>query len=118
MKRNPADGGEPRCQVDRVAPLRRHGAAFLLEPELAQHEAIDLVLLIQQGLPSGERVLNALRATFQRRGTHALPKKLDSPPENWRDTYATLAAEYDVNPSTIEAAYARLSDYWKTLGVS
>lgn len=81
-------------------------------------DLIDLVLLIEQGLPPKEQVLQALHATFDRRATHPLPPKLDSPPESWREPYAALAAEYDLNVSTTEAAYNYLSDYWKTLGVS
>lgn len=81
-------------------------------------DLIDLILLIQQGLPPKERVLRALHATFDRRATHPLPKELEPPPEKWRETYAAAAAEYDLSVSTIEAAHHYLSDYWKTVGVS
>jgi predicted nucleotidyltransferase component of viral defense system len=81
-------------------------------------DLIDLILLIQQGLPPKERVLRALHATFDRRATHPVPKKLEPPPENWRETYAASATEYNLSVSTIEAAHNYLSDYWKTVGVS
>ncbi|MGH2515555.1 MAG: nucleotidyl transferase AbiEii/AbiGii toxin family protein, partial [Ktedonobacterales bacterium] len=39
----------------------------------------DLVLLIELGFPDAERVRHALRATFERRQTHRLPRSLDVP---------------------------------------
>ncbi|MBI4715475.1 MAG: nucleotidyl transferase AbiEii/AbiGii toxin family protein [Nitrospirae bacterium] len=80
-------------------------------------DLIDLVLLIEQGLPPGERVIQALRATFDRRATHPLPLKLDPPPASWRDPYAALASEYDLGIGTTEDAYALLAEYWSRLGI-
>ncbi|MHB8482183.1 MAG: nucleotidyl transferase AbiEii/AbiGii toxin family protein [Nitrospiria bacterium] len=81
-------------------------------------DLIDLVLLIDQGLPPKVRVLKALRATFEHRATHPLPLKLEPPPESWAKSYSELAVDYDSQINTIGAAYQFISDYWGTLGVS
>lgn len=80
-------------------------------------DLIDLVLLIEQGLPPIERVIHALSATFDRRATHPLTSKLDRPPESWRLPYAALAGEYGLSTNTVEAAYACLSEYWSKLNI-
>ncbi len=109
----------PVLPLDHQFAEKIHAYSLPRERENSRaRDLIDLALLIQQGLPPEERVLRALHATFERRGTHPLPTKLDSPPESWRETYATLAAEYDISVNTIDAAYGHLSDYWKTLGIS
>jgi len=81
-------------------------------------DLIDIVLLIEQGLPPKEKVLRALHATFDRRATHPLPLKLDPPPQSWREQYAALAAEYGLRLNTIETAYDYISEYWSKLGIS
>jgi len=81
-------------------------------------DLIDLVLLIENGLPSTEQVVRALHATFNRRATHPLPIKLEPPPENWRGSYAAMAAEHAVRHSTMEVAYEYVATYWDQLGVS
>lgn len=81
-------------------------------------DLIDLVLLIEHGLPSNEQVIEALRATFDKRGTHALPEKLERPPDSWREPYAALAAEHAVRHNTIEAAYDYVSTHWNQLGIA
>jgi hypothetical protein len=81
-------------------------------------DLVDLVLLIEMGLPDGELVLRALEATFARRHTHALPRVLLPPPEEWRDSYAALAAECGLLDVSLDAAYAALSAYWQTLSFS
>jgi len=105
--------------LDRQFAEKIHAYTVPRERENSRvRDLIDLVLLIQQELPPKERVLRALHATFDRRATHPLPKRLEPPPESWRETFAASAAEYNLSVSTIEAAYNYLSDYWKTVGVS
>lgn len=80
-------------------------------------DLIDLVLLIEQGLPPKEQVARALRSTFSRRATHPLPHKLEPPPKNWREPYAALAVEYSIREKTIETAHEYISAYWDQLGL-
>jgi len=78
-------------------------------------DLIDLVLLIEIGLPPPEEVAHALRATFNRRESHPLPTTLDAPPEQWRTSYATLAAECGLPYATPGEALQVVIAYWQTL---
>jgi Nucleotidyl transferase AbiEii toxin, Type IV TA system len=56
-------------------------------------DLIDMVLLIGQGKLDKARVKTALDATFAKRATHELPKKLAPPPAEWKPVFEALAAE-------------------------
>lgn len=57
----------------------------------------------------------AIHATFVRRGTHAEPVELEPPPEEWRAAFAQLAAEIGLRATTVDATYAEVAAFWKTL---
>ncbi len=76
----------------------------------------DLVLLITSGLLDAMRVRTALHATFETRGTHALPDALPSPPPGWAAAYAALAQEYALPAATLDAAFVLVCDYWQEHG--
>lgn len=75
----------------------------------------DPALLLDLGLPDTEALKQAIHATFARRGTHADPTGLDPPPEAWRAAFAQLAAEVGLRATTLDAAYAEVAAFWKTL---
>lgn len=81
-------------------------------------DLIDLVLLIENGLPEPSKIVRALKNTFAHRDTHLVPKRLAPPPEEWRDPYGALAAECHVDSTTLETAYECLTDYWSQLELS
>jgi hypothetical protein len=81
-------------------------------------DLIDLVLLIDYGLPPGHEVCRALRATFDQRATHPVPETLSPPPKSWREPYVALASEYSTRLTTLDAAFEHVSIYWNTLGLS
>ena len=76
----------------------------------------DLVLLIASGMLDTMRVRAALHATFEPRGTHALPDDLPEPPSGWADAYAALAQEFALPAATLDAAYLLVCDYWREHG--
>jgi hypothetical protein len=55
-------------------------------------DLVDMALLINGRLDQ-QRVANALRLTFARRQTHALPASLSTPPEAWQTSFRALAEE-------------------------
>ncbi len=81
-------------------------------------DLVDLVLLIEHGLPESGQIISALKNTFTTRATHPLPTRLVPPPEEWRDPYGALAAEYHLSYSTIETAYECLTIYWDQLEIA
>lgn len=61
-------------------------------------DRVDLALLIGDGRLDRARVADALRLTFARRKTHALPPSLSAPPEDWQTSFRALAEECGLNP--------------------
>jgi len=85
-------------------------------PNSRVRDLIDMVLLLDQGILNPDAVRRALKSTFMRRDTHPLPATLPSPHSSWTATYAELATEIGLRTSaTCEAAFQRLSAYWKEL---
>ena len=68
--------------------LPRHGAANSRVRDL-----VDMVLLIHSKTLARARVAEAIRVTFDCRGTHAVPNPLPQPPTNWQKPYEALAKE-------------------------
>jgi hypothetical protein len=66
-----------------------------------------MVLLIQSGTLTNEKVAEAIRVTFERRRTHALPNTLPVPPAEWQNPYRALARECDLS-GQVEDAFAVL----------
>lgn len=56
-------------------------------------DLVDLALLIGSGGLEKPRILDALRLTFERRGTHDLPVGLVPPPADWQIPFQALAEE-------------------------
>ena len=56
-------------------------------------DLVDLSLLIGAGGMDKQRILDALRLTFKRRGTHELPEILIPPPADWQIPFRALAEE-------------------------
>ena len=62
-------------------------------PNSRVKDLVDLALLAGDNRLDREMALRALRLTFERRSTHALPANLDAPPEEWQTPFQTLAEE-------------------------
>jgi hypothetical protein len=75
-------------------------------------DLVDLVLLIQKGLPETAMVAKAIQATFDRRKTHAVPVVLPAPPADWAMPYLKIADEVGVEPVEIGAAFEIVREYW------
>jgi hypothetical protein len=63
------------------------------KPNSRVKDLVDLALLIGSGGLEKQRILDSLLATFERRGTHALPTGLAHPPADWQIPFQTLAKE-------------------------
>ena len=78
-------------------------------------DLVDLVILIEQGLPDKGLVQSAVEATFNRRNMHDIPKELEMPPAALEGTYADMARDCGVEKKTMKEAFALLREYWKDL---
>ena len=64
-------------------------------------DLVDLALLIGSGGLDTQRILDALRLTFERRGTHVLPAELVPPPADWQIQFQALAEECGLSPDVL-----------------
>lgn len=84
-------------------------------PFSRMRDLVDLVLLIEQGLPEKKLVVSAVNATFNRRNTHEIPHVLEMPPETMRGSYGQLAEDCGVTKKTMAEAFSFLQEYWTGL---
>ncbi len=68
-------------------------------------DLVDLALLIGSGGLDKQRIMEALRLTFERRGTHDLPASLVPPPADWQIPFHALAEECGL-PTDVAAVFA------------
>ena len=72
-------------------------------------DMVDLALLIGAGGLDKQRILDALRLTFERRGTHNLPAGL-IPPEDWQFPFHALAEECGL-PTDVAEVFAGVQEF-------
>jgi hypothetical protein len=75
-------------------------------------DLVDLALLIGSGGLDRQRILDALRLTFERRGTHDLPAGLPAPPADWQIPFQALAEECGLR-TDVAAVFARVEEYFE-----
>jgi hypothetical protein len=73
-------------------------------------DLVDMALLVGSGGLDKERTLDALRLTFERRGTHDLPAGLVPPPADWQIPFQSLAEECGL-PTDVAAVCAGVQKY-------
>lgn len=78
-------------------------------------DLVDLVLLIEQGLPNKALVMSAIKATFKRRHTHNIPQSLEMPPEILENSYVKMAEDCGVTKKTMTEAFSLVQEYWAEL---
>jgi hypothetical protein len=78
-------------------------------------DLVDMALLIGSGGMDRQRVLDALRLTFERRGTHDLPANLVPPPADWQVTFRVLAEECRL-PGDLAAVFADVQEFLDEVG--
>jgi hypothetical protein len=77
-------------------------------------DLVDLALLIGSGALDEQKLLEALRLTFERRDTHGLPKSLAPPPADWQIPFQALAKECEL-PNDIGAVFADIREFFEEL---
>jgi hypothetical protein len=73
-------------------------------------DLVDLALLIGAGGLDKQRILDALRLTFDRRGTHDLPPGLIPPPADWQIPFHALAEECRL-PTDVAAVFLGVQEF-------
>lgn len=78
-------------------------------------DLVDLVLLIERGSLEEELIGKAVKATFKRRGTHAIPAELKPPPEEWEEPYRQMAEDINLSVKELTGAFHCVLKYWQGL---
>ena len=78
-------------------------------------DLVDIMLLMDLGLPDPPVVQGAVTAIFASRQSHAIPQRMENPPVAWVATYTAVAENLHLRETTLDIATTRLNDYWKTL---
>jgi hypothetical protein len=61
-------------------------------------DLVDLALLSGSGDLNSQRLLDALRLTFERKATHIMPAELTEPPPEWQLPFRALPEECGLPP--------------------
>jgi len=114
-------GIDPICVA--MLPVEQHFAEKIHAysyPREKRHfsrirDLVDLVLIIEQGLPDKKLVISAIKATFKLRNTHDMPKLLEIPPDILEDSYAKMAQDCGITKKEMAEAFSLLQEYWAGL---
>ena len=79
-------------------------------PNSRVKDLVDLALLSGSGDLNSQRLLDALRLTFERRATHLMPAELAAPPSEWQLPFQALAEECGL-PTDIAAVFERVREF-------
>ena len=79
-------------------------------PNSRVKDLVDMALLIGSVGLDKQRILDALRMTFDRRGTHDLPAGLVPPPADWQIQFHALAEECGL-PTDVGAVFSGVQEY-------
>ena len=110
----------PRTRL-RVYPLATHFAekvhAFTRprERQTRVKDLVDLALLLTLNFPADEATLAALRATFERYGSHDLPPQMPAAPAAWATPFQQLATQTGLEPRDLSFWEQQLADFWQKL---
>jgi hypothetical protein len=74
-------------------------------------DLLDMLLLIREGRLDSVRTQEALRRTFRRRATHAIPAEVPLPPANWASPFAALAKSCGLTDNASNA-HAQLAAFF------
>jgi hypothetical protein len=77
-------------------------------------DLVDMLLLIRTATMKEEKITEALKLTFSRRGTHKFPEKTPPPPPSWAKPFAALAAECGLNEA-IDSGFDALRKFIQSL---
>jgi hypothetical protein len=72
---------------------------------------IDILLLANLGEIDGERLFQAIQATFISRDTHVLPIMIPPPPSNWGREFQQIASEIGLEQLSLKSAFHLLQKF-------
>jgi hypothetical protein len=105
----------------RTIPREQHFAEKLhaytqprQNPNSRVRDLVDMVLLIKRTKLNRGKTQDAIKATFKRRGTHSIPRKLSSPPLDWNKPFSFMSQECDLSMD-VQGAFQIVNDFHQRL---
>ncbi|MGH2725096.1 MAG: nucleotidyl transferase AbiEii/AbiGii toxin family protein [Actinomycetota bacterium] len=81
-------------------------------PSSRTRDLVDLAILIEERLVTTEAISPAVEGVFGSRGTHPVPVEIPDPPAGWKEDYAGMAEELDIDAKTIDDAMHLVRQFW------
>jgi len=78
-------------------------------------DLVDIMLLMDMGLPESKVVKNTVEKIFSARQKHPIPKKIEDPPVTWVSSFTAMAIDVGLKETSMDNAASRLRDYWSEL---
>ncbi|MGH2986871.1 MAG: nucleotidyl transferase AbiEii/AbiGii toxin family protein [Solirubrobacterales bacterium] len=83
-------------------------------PSSRVRDLVDLVLVLELAAPDQADVRRTTERVFAERATHPLPSQIEDPPASWAPAYEALAAQLDLNASSLDAGLELVRNYWRS----
>jgi hypothetical protein len=81
-------------------------------PNTRVKDLVDMVLLIEDGLPADSSLLEVVNHVFTVRATHGVPRIVPDPPPVWATDYPPLAEGRTLTKPDLAAALDLLRSFW------
>jgi hypothetical protein len=113
--------GIPARSIEAVEPHQHFAEKFHAltrdygnRPNTRVKDLLDLVLLIEDGLPPDLALVRAVCHVFTVRATHPCPAMVPDPPPRWHTEYPRLAQPLTETPNDLAHALKLLRGFWQT----
>lgn len=77
-------------------------------------DLIDMVLLMNMRTSQPNAMIQAIQKVFKKRKTHSLPKKLETPPPEWKIQFIAMATECGLS-TDMQASYEKISEFYNNI---
>ena len=77
-------------------------------------DLIDMILLLRLRTPKAEVMIQTAKKVFERRNTHLLPQKLETPPPEWQTPFLILATECNLSHN-MQMSFKQISEFYSDL---
>ncbi len=78
-------------------------------------DLVDIMLLMDMGLPEPKVVKNAVEKVFSTRQKHPIPQIIENPPATWFSSFTAMAIDVGLKETSMDNAVSRLRNYWSKL---
>lgn len=78
-------------------------------------DLVDILLLLDLGLPKTQVVKKVIAEIFAARKTHEIPNVVQPPPATWALSFSAMAKELELAETNLDNAIMRINEYWEKM---